>query len=155
MTWETLVQTWSNTVVNWIGDVISYTDKVSMLLRLAISIILIVVFYVLNRKKKNALKESLSKSLPRICVVFVIFHFGSFLYDWRFSLERFAIVFIYFLCVSTITTLFYWSICYAKACVKWDKHPQRTAFLKSWPIWFIVLTVISLVTFLIYLVSNI
>lgn len=151
MSWETTVLTWSNWSLSY-SEIIAYSDKIAVVARLVIVIVLTLTIYIFRKKKKSTFKDNFLKVLPRIWVAYVWLSFIKFLYDSRSKPENILIVVIYIFLVRLFSTLFFWSISYAKACMNWDDHPQRTAIKKSWPYGFVVLTAFSLISFIVWLI---
>lgn len=151
MSWETAVLTWSNWSLSY-SEIVAYSDKIAVVTWIIVTLILVLSIHFFMNKKKNTLKESFIRIIPWICVVYVAVSLIKFLYDSRSDPKSIIIALIYLFCVWSFSTLFFWSIAYAKASMSWDKHPQRTAIKKSWPYWFVVLTIFSLINFIVWLI---
>lgn len=151
MSWETTVLTWSNWSLSY-GEIIAYSDKIAVVARLVIVIVLTLTIFFFRKKKKSTFKDNFLKVLPWIWVAYVWLSLIKFLYDSRSEPVNIAIALTYIFLVWLISTLFFWSVFYAKASMNWDKNPQKTALKKSWPYGFVVLTVLSLIGFVVGLI---
>ena len=151
MSWETAVLTWSNWSLSY-SEIIAYSDKIAVVIRLIIVLVFILTIHFFRKKKKSTFKDIFLKALPWVWVVYVWASLIKFLYDSRSEPKNIIIALIYIFLVWLISTLFFWSVFYAKASMNWDEHPQRTAIKKSWPYGFVVLTVFSLISFIVWLI---
>lgn len=151
MSWETAVLTWSNWSLSY-SEIIAYSDKIAVVTWLIIVLVLILTIHFFRKKKKSTFKDNFMKVLPWIWVVYVWASLIKFLYDSWSDTTSIIIALIYIFLVWLISTLFFWSVFYAKASMNWDEHPQRTAIKKSWPYGFVVLTVFSLISFIVWLI---
>ena len=156
MTWESIAQTWS--VLEWIlnsyNNIISYEWKIQLISWIVISLIIWICFFVFKKNKNLSVFWALKKSIPWISITFVITYILS-QFIWKTpDFNNLLAILMYFWCVWVATTLFFWAAFYATASMDWKPNPQKIAIEKSWPIWFVVITVFLIFSLLIHIIME-